>query len=61
MSTLEVLKKARALIEREEDWCQGRMEDYDGNHCALGAVAVSVVDGPLSSSVFKMSERVEYD
>lgn len=36
MQTYEVLEKALALIEDEENWCQGRLHD-NGRYCAIGA------------------------
>jgi hypothetical protein len=46
MTTHEVLVKARALIEREEDWQCEYAEDVDrGPHCA-----VSAIDGCRSRS-----------
>lgn len=41
MSTVEVLKKARALIEDPERWTQGAMKRRDGRMCAVGAVLVA--------------------
>jgi hypothetical protein len=35
---LRVLEEARGLIERREDWVQGRYETFGGERCAIGAV-----------------------
>jgi hypothetical protein len=38
MSVLETLIKARALIEKHENWTQGKFFDNRGRRCALGAL-----------------------
>ena len=44
MTTLEVLKAARAKIEKPENWCRGKLKEYAGDTgpackwCASGAV-----------------------
>lgn len=39
---VDVLRRARKVIEDEGSWAQGRLCTTDGRHCALGAVAVAV-------------------
>lgn len=39
MTTLEILKAARAVVKR--GWCTGTIDDRHGNHCAIGAIGVA--------------------
>lgn len=39
MTTAEILREARALIDTREKWTTGGVCDPQGRHCALGAVA----------------------
>lgn len=46
METWETLEKALALIEPEENWCQGAFESSPGVYCAEGSCrAVLGLDG----------------
>lgn len=42
MSVADDLKAARALIDTEEKWLQGRYRDRKGRLCAIGAVQDAV-------------------
>jgi hypothetical protein len=37
-SVVEVLQKARALIEKPENWTQGEFKTTDGRFCSVGAL-----------------------
>lgn len=39
MSVIEDLKAARQHVER--GWMQGKLTDYNGNVCAMGAVSIA--------------------
>lgn len=38
MTTLEILRAARRLIEKPEDWIQGRYRGHQRRFCAVGAI-----------------------
>jgi hypothetical protein len=38
MKTVDVLKRARALVARPDGWCKRRLEDEAGRVCAKGAI-----------------------
>lgn len=46
MSTLEVLERARALIEKPENWTKRRLHTYGDHpsHCACGAIERAIDD-----------------
>lgn len=37
-NNLELLIRARELIEKPDDWCRGFLQDDAGRRCALGAM-----------------------
>lgn len=39
--TLSLLKKTKAVIEDENHWCRGIVEDTGGRHCIMGAMNVA--------------------
>src|SRR4051812_5683885 len=49
MSTLEVLMKARAEVEK--GWCKFALEDRNGNCCALGALVRTGEEWPRGARV----------
>lgn len=51
MTTKEVLQQARELITPEGSWCEGARDNYEGAHCALGAIDV----------VLEESGSIDYD
>lgn len=45
----DALREARKLIDEPGKWCQGRLRDGNGRHCALAATHdVPGVTGPMT-------------
>jgi hypothetical protein len=63
MKTSEILKKAWALIDAPEKWCQFRYVNSAGQHCSVGAVlaAVGAEGGLLSRLTGGSPALVDFD
>ena len=43
---LAVLQRARSYIATEDRWCQDNLVNFNGQHCAIGAVTAAVFKRP---------------